>query len=499
MKPQRPDNDVRAAQADSPVALLLIDLLADPCSALYSALRVSDLFCVRLTCREAWRRIDHEVLTKRDLWSTALESPCGQVHVPMLRWCMRQQVCLEDSVTELLGATGNMSLIEELLEGYGTDILYPLAFGAATRSSNAVAVSTLLARLDRNDQRRLRSPANTATGVSGVGSVEVAEVLYGNPTALIFDYIVPALTSGHLRFVQWAYSESTPKEHDSMEAVTYAAESGSVDLVRWLVEEQDCQISSGALLSAARAGQLTMLQWLYRQIAGDLQPTVVPAARSGQRHLLEWLVEQGCQMTEMAVYTAASASSTSALAWLLDRGCPYDEGMLVEKACRNSYEAVKFLAETKGMQYDPELSGLTQRDSTYPVRIEMLLHQSCGRPLSAGFLGIASSHSIACVRYGLVHGIPLGSLGDYGKITLQHMLETNKCAMVNETVEHYLVSGKLTDEFRLLLDLSMPASYALTDEMLQVLSRFGYEVPKELVRMNMALRLVTSVHRFLFS
>ena len=50
-------------QAASPTALVLFDLLADSSSALYSCLRVCDLFCVRLTCKEAWTRIYHKGLT----------------------------------------------------------------------------------------------------------------------------------------------------------------------------------------------------------------------------------------------------------------------------------------------------------------------------------------------------------------------------------------------------------------------------------------------------
>ena len=118
MKRRRPGSDARDAQAGSTIALLLIDLLADPSSALYSCLRVCDLFCVRLTCKEAWRRIPHKVLTKNNLWETAFNG-MKEPHIPMLRWCIRQRLHLQHFTTDCIGATGNMSLIDEFLGQYG--------------------------------------------------------------------------------------------------------------------------------------------------------------------------------------------------------------------------------------------------------------------------------------------------------------------------------------------------------------------------------------------
>ena len=117
--------DAREVQDGSPIALLLIDLLADPCSVLYSSLRLGDLLCVRLTCKEAWRSVHHKVLTKNNLWRTALNG-MDETHVPLLRWCTRQHVSLDHATAERIGARGNMSLVEEFLGEYGCNELVSL-------------------------------------------------------------------------------------------------------------------------------------------------------------------------------------------------------------------------------------------------------------------------------------------------------------------------------------------------------------------------------------
>ena len=115
------EDETREAQAGSPIAVAILDLLADPTSTLYGCLRVSDLFCVRLTCREAWRCIVHRPLTKAGVLGAATDvRGWGDHHAPLLRWCLRNgvaDVCHKGAFLRTLGEAGEADLVMECLSG----------------------------------------------------------------------------------------------------------------------------------------------------------------------------------------------------------------------------------------------------------------------------------------------------------------------------------------------------------------------------------------------
>ena len=448
-------------RAASTTADLLIDLLADPFSVLSSYLRVSDLFCVRLTCKDAWRRISHKVLTKNNLWATAL-SGMRQPHIPMLRWCVRQELFLHDETAKLIGGTGSMLLIEECLKLYGRDMLFPLMAGAAKAGDSASAID-LFSRLDPDDLD-LGHLIDFKECVSAGGSVEAAQLLSRTaivPTPIEWGFvdIVPALRNGRREFVQWALSDTVLSPTHGELAVVHAAASGSIDLVQWLVAEHGWPITNRAVCSSAMAGQLGMLQWLDGQEGGNLQAAVPSATSSGQLHVLEWLIEQGCQVTEEVVHEAAETSNAATVAWLLDRGYPYDEETLVERARRNEKtdDVLKFLIEVKGVQCD-----------------EAVAYRRLGTPFSEDYVGdCVRSGDIARVRNALEGRAP------FHWTVLFVMFEREECAMLNETIEYYLDNGKLTEQFRAWLDEAVSYAGCVSEDVARVLDRFGYEVPEE--------------------
>ena len=470
MKRRRPGSDARDAQAGSTIALLLIDLLADPSSALYSCLRVCDLFCVRLTCKEAWRRIPHKVLTKNNLWETAFNG-MKEPHIPMLRWCIRQRLHLQHFTTDCIGATGNMSLIDEFLGQYGRRRLVALFAGAVGSRDSAAALS-LFPRLRPRDRERFDS-LYMKRRVCASGFIEVAELIYPEPNSLNGVDLSPALQNGHLEFVQWVLSETELHPDVADGAISDAAQSGSIDLVRWLAEEHDCPMIGEALISAAWAGKLDMLKWLYQQAGGHLQGAVIHVARHGQLHVLDWLIEQGCQLTAETLYVAAEASTTATVAWLLDHGCPHVEETLVERACRNrrGSDVLKFLIETKRMRCNPRRC---TREFNGSGGDEAVLHRAFGTPLSEDYFEhCVQWGDISRLRYALEHFAPLRPT------SLTTMFERGECAMLYETLEFYSENGIVIDEFYKLLDRASLWVPPVHDEILEVLARFGYEPPEQ--------------------
>ena len=247
-----------------------------------------------------------------------------ETHFPLLRWCIRQYASLDYATAERIGASGNMSLIEEFLGEYGCNELVSL-FGGAARSGSAAAALTLYSRLDVDDVGFLDA-RKMKQDVSAGGLVEIAQLIDDTPSIWECLEMAPALVKGHLRFVQWARSGSTLDPLYGGFAVTDAAISGSVDLMQWLLDEKGLLMTDGAVCSTAKAGMLASCRWLHGQRGSDLQPAVATAARHGQLHVLEWLIEQGCPVDEEVVHEAAHAPTSATIAWLLDRCYLYDEG-----------------------------------------------------------------------------------------------------------------------------------------------------------------------------
>ena len=364
-------------------------------------------------------------------------------------------------------------MIEEYLAAYGSGELEAL-FAGTVKSGNAAAAASLFARFDENLLRHEKLMC-FKKDVSAAGIVESAYLIGGTRSDWTLFDLEPALKNGHLRFVQWAFAESVLDPAVGEVAVAHAAESGSVELVRWLVNEKGCTMTGEAVRSAAEAGRLDMLRWLHEQVSADLQEAVRGAARYGHVHVLEWLVEQGVKLTDEAICEAAESSTAATVAWLLDNGCPYDEEDLMESACMNEETdgVLKFLIETKRIPCSPA----TCREAASEIRIfdEAVLHRAYGIPLSENYVGnCVALGDISRLRYGLKNNAPVAP-GD-----LCSMFNGDECTMLYETLDHYSVKGQLADEFRTMVLEAERVARRLSEAVAEVIARFGLHVlPKD--------------------
>ena len=443
-------NPHRDAQAASPVALFLIDMLADEYSVLSSFLRVSDLFCVRRTCKDAWTRIKHKVLTKHTLWDTAFADPL-EPHVPLARWTVAQTYFMSEQSAEYVGMSGHMPLIEESLERFGRTKLLPMLRGAATAGAVEAAV-TLAARLD--DVPMQTFPTYEAKdAISYGGSIELAQRILPSSTTWETGDWHPALQNGHIAFARWALGDTVLDENQAEGDVWHAAGSKSIELVRWLVEEKGYPITDGAVRRAAMLSGLPMLRWLHERHGGDLQHTMLGAVCNEQLEVAEWLLEQGCTLTDDVLYCAANSSSVRVVRWLLDHDCPYDEGRLIEEACENLEDDAVFpyLVLTKGMRCEPETClAITERNF---LSVDALLCTERGIPLSEDFLlYCVDSGDIERVRFALKHKAPVTVEA------LCEMFDRVDCAMLHETIKSTLWRGHLTKKVCRLLAGAMEAA-----------------------------------------
>jgi hypothetical protein len=352
----------------------------------------------------------------------------------MMRWCMRHEIPRFHSiyrVTNTIARAGNMSLIDEYLSTYGERELYSV-FKAAAMGGAATTALTLMSRLNLHgvDQVGL---TDVMMSLSSGGIVEGAQRLPSFLQASQDATVMPALCQGRFRFIQWVVSETALAPRFRSVGVVWATRSGSLDLVRWLVEEQGCVINEDAVPAAAGAGAIDILEWLLARRDHDLQPLMDEAVFKDQLHVVEWLTEHGCVPTEETLLQAAQYCSVATVAWLLDNGCPYVEETLVEASCRNNKtgDVLTFLFEEKRMRCVPsDCMSAGARAGNFD---EALFHRAFGSALT-------ETHLVSCtrwgdvdrVRYALAHGAPIPPS------TITFMLNRNECAILKETLEHLL-------------------------------------------------------------
>jgi hypothetical protein len=426
MKRGRPDDDARDAQGGSPVALLLIDLLADPTSTLRGLLRVSDLFCVRLTCKEAWRCIQHRPLTRLGVLKAAT-APIGfNHHVPLLRWFLRNGIA---DVFKMgffacsFGESGDPELISQLLatvpktDNLMEDVLY----GVANAGHDELALQLLedSVQIPAGVFRRTR----VLEGVAKGGCLRTAAAIDDDPASWL-RYLRYPLGRGHQRFVEWVLGDMEP--HADAQYITDAASSGSLELVKWL-HTKGYVVGGETMGRAAWSGNLDLCKWVADQGVLPTQDAMRSAVFGGHVHVLEWLVTQGCLCTSAVLRRALFSAGVPVVAWCLDNHPrPSDAGDLLALSCETELGSAVFeyLADERGLESSPTIlmraveeshaSGLPMPNSLFDAAI---LVKRYGTPLYPEYMFEAYElDDVGRLRFALSQGQEV-SADCYEKLT----------------------------------------------------------------------------------
>ena len=347
--------DPRDAQAGSPIALTLFDLLADPASTLRGLLRVSDIFCVRLTCKEAWRCVQHRPLTKHGVLWAAADSQDYDHHVPLLRWCLRNGIVGASGRfwrVRAIGETGDAELVSELLkvEPKIDKVVDALLCGVSRAGHDGLALQ-LLADLVEPDDDVLKTPF-VKSGVAEGGCIRTAAAIDDDPTSWL-GCLPIALHNGRQLFVEWVLADVEPDGDGQF--IVDAAVSGSLELVKWL-HSKGHAVGESTLTNAAASGNVDLCKWVASR---GLVPTVramEAAATRGHLQVLEWLLTRGCMCTSEVLRRAVHMARVPVVAWCLDHHPhPSDAGDLLALSCRNGTGTAVFeyLADQCGLQSSP--------------------------------------------------------------------------------------------------------------------------------------------------
>ena len=347
--------DPRASQAGSPIALALFDLLADQTSTLRALLRVSDLFCVRLTCKEAWRCIQHRPLTRLGVLKAATDPRGRDHHGPLLRWCLHNGIADLDNnrfYVRTIGEAGDVELVSELLkiEPKTEELLERLLYGAAKAGHDELCVQ-LLAEFDEPPDE-FPTGYLIKHGVASGGCVRTAAAIDDDPTTWV-RFLYRSLVKGHQPFVEWVLADVEPDA--DAKYVALAAKSGSPELVKWLYAK-GYAVGGDALRYAAASGNVDLCKWMVDHGQVPTLSAMEAAVEGGHVEVLEWLSTKGYSCTSGLLRHAVRTAGVSVVVWCLDHHShPPDAGDLLALSCESKLgsDVFEYLADQRGFQSTP--------------------------------------------------------------------------------------------------------------------------------------------------
>jgi hypothetical protein len=156
-----------------------------------------------------------------------------------------------------------------------------------------------------------------------------------------------AARCGHFELLRWCYEHGCPW-NTIPRAPQYAAESGNVELMAWVLQQSGAQLDLFAMHGAALKGDTAMCQYLHAQQCPWNEESTTTAATTDHVDLLRWLIENGCPWdTQQLCRSAAEGGSVAVLANLQQQGILTSAAgltnMLNEAASGNKLAAVKWL------------------------------------------------------------------------------------------------------------------------------------------------------------
>eukprot|EP00953_Heterococcus_sp_UTEX-ZZ885_P011568 6701-Heterococcus_DN1.PRE.1 len=152
--------------------------------------------------------------------------------------------------------------------------------------------------------------------------------------------ITDAAENNRLAEVQYLHSQGCPWPSGLLDAV---ASRGFYELMRWCYEHGCPCDASMAPNFAARSGSVELLAWVLQQPGTLLHGDVMRAAASyGHTEVCRFLRSQQCPWSAQSTFDAVHGGHVDVLTWLVDNGCPWDAQEL--RQCAASSGSVKVLA-----------------------------------------------------------------------------------------------------------------------------------------------------------
>jgi len=375
------------------VGALLIAECASEHSVLPALLSTSDLFTIRLTCKQAWQSITHATLHKGNIMSVAVDDG----HVPTMLWALRNNAQVEAEHATRAAAVGSPVLTLELRKRfphYAEFVMLGLAEGG-----HGDALRPLLPKSKADTYLAY----NLRASIARHGLLGCARILQPKPLWWFNFGLAAVLASGNVEFVQWVVGSSAASLNGA--TISFAVDSGSVPLLRWLREE-GATFTPALTRSAAKGGHLEALRWLVALGYPVDERDVLAAASGGHNHVLAYLVDEGAPLTSDALLRAAARGHLSTVRFMLQHECPVDEAQVATHACRSRDDRVLRWWVDEGRSWSPVDCAAAAAEHVNPAAARFV-HARSGE-VSPRLLRIAVCRAdLDVARYAVDLGLPV--------------------------------------------------------------------------------------------
>lgn len=167
------------------------------------------------------------------------------------------------------------------------------------------------------------------------GFIHIIKWLYKNNYTPNYMAIAGAVEYGDLKMVKWMVEHDFPI---NCHAVNFAAYNNNVIVLKYLLEEVNCELTDTLYNCAAENGSLKVLKYLFNYAVNDLSipiwdsSTIVSAAEYGHLNIIKYLRKKLCPWDNSVTNFAAINSNCDlqkkkTLKWCIDHGCPVDENL----------------------------------------------------------------------------------------------------------------------------------------------------------------------------
>jgi hypothetical protein len=175
-----------------------------------------------------------------------------------------------------------------------------------------------------------------------------------------------AALAGHMHVLQYLRSRGCRFDKECVDA---ADEQGDLAMVRWLLQRGCPWSKSEVAHIAAQSGSIALMDWLLNEHHVDVTYIVVSAAEAGQLAMCQYLIEQGCLWCEHASWYAAQAGHCEVLRWLREAGCPYPpDEVLLAAAASGNVATLAYLQQAGELSHAVQLTAALAHAGSYDRR-----------------------------------------------------------------------------------------------------------------------------------
>lgn len=164
-----------------------------------------------------------------------------------------------------------------------------------------------------------------------------------------------AAAHGNIEMLDWIRKNGVWWEtnviFDTFKAATRA---GHLDVIKWIVSEDICDVPTNIHLTAAKYGHQHIIDWCLFHGSHSTTQLFAAAAKSGNFGLLKWLRDEPdnpygvnhhgvCPWNDGTFCTAAQCGNLEILEWLCANDCPYHSSVYKYAARGGRLDVIKWL------------------------------------------------------------------------------------------------------------------------------------------------------------